>query len=234
VDGFGGYGVRFWEYPRQREAMLAHLAESFADTSAIVVQERIKTLPVNSGREWNVRQYVVRRSESEIAAAYKRIRIGTGVINTEQGADSFLVESLLDELDLTDRQRSAFLAAYDRLDALGAEVMHALSRYMVQNFAMQRVNYRGCGSNLEPDLLALDFMIAADAGSPDCYKIYLLEINDFASGGMRDFEILIHRQKQPDAPVIYASQPYCLAPAILDTALWRGRAHKVALEDAGG
>jgi len=233
VDGFGGYGVQFWDYPHERPAMLAHLASAFASSPAIVLQERIRTLPVRSGREWNVRQYVVRRSATEIVAPYSRIRIGTGVINTEQGADSFLVDSLLAELDLTVKQRAGFEAAFASIDSLGIQVMNALTNYMQRKFQPQESGYRGGGSNLEADLLALDFMIAPDNQRPDRYRVYLLEINDFASGGMRDFEILIHRQRLPQASSIHASQPYCLAPAILDTARWRGQAYKNAIEGSG-
>ncbi|HLY25512.1 MAG TPA: hypothetical protein VKQ72_04175, partial [Aggregatilineales bacterium] len=177
-----------------------------------------------------VRQYVVRRSATEIVAPYSRIRIGMGVINTEQGADSFLVDNLLAELDLTVKQRDGFEAAFASIDGLGIQVMNALTSYMHRNVQPEESGYRGGGSNLEADLLALDFMIAPDDQEPDRYRVYLLEINDFASGGMRDFEILIHRQRLPQASSIHASQPYCLAPAILDTARWRGQAYKNAIE----
>ncbi len=224
VDGFGGNGVAFWNYPEDRPAMMAHLDAALKNPAGILLQERIVAAPVHSGRDWNIRQYVVRRSEHDICAPYKRVRIGTGVINTEQGADSFLVDDLMAEVDLPPAQFQAFKATIDSTDQLAVGVMQCLTRYMSQNFTPTL--YRGSGSNLEPDLLALDFMISPDPDDTARYRVVLLEINDFASGGMRDFEILIHRHFLPDAACISASQSYSLAPALLETARWRGELYR--------
>ncbi len=69
-------------------------------------------------------------------------------------------------------------------------------------------------------------MIGHDPDRPGAFAVYLNEINDFASGGMRDYEILRHRQMLPDAAQVRATEPFSLAPAILRTAFWRGSAYR--------
>jgi hypothetical protein len=108
-------------------------------------------------------------------------------------------------------------------------VLRALQHYLHRAWGHEHRPYRGSGSNLDPDLLALDFMIGHDPARPDAFAVYLNEINDFASGGMRDYEILRHRQILPDAAQVRAAELFSLAPAILRTAFWRGSAYRRAM-----
>src|ERR687886_10547 len=229
VDAFGGTGVEFWRYPDDREALLEHLRDALAARTAMLVQERIVAVPTVDGREWNLRQYVLRRAPDTIMAPWKRVRIGHGVINTTRGVQSMTVAQLLGEIRLEGSRQAAFEAVLRATDDLAARVMHALDRYLERTWGHTKRAYLGSGSNLEADLLALDFMIAEAPELPAGYAVYLNEINDFASGGMRDYEVLAHRQAFPDADRIVARHPFSLAPQILETARWRGRAYKRAL-----
>ena len=233
VDAFGGAGVQFWRYPEQCGALLDHLAEAMQERTAMLVQQRIVPVPTTSGRDWNLRQYVVRESGDTVLSRWKRIRAGHGVINTTQGAHSLTLQQLLEDLPLTGAAREAFERALAMTDRLAGDVLRALERYLQRRFGGERQPYRGSGSNLEPDLLALDFMISEAAGRPGHYVVYLNEINDFASGGMRDYEILAHRAAFPDAERIVAAHPFSLAPHVLDLAKWRGQAYKEAIAHAG-
>jgi hypothetical protein len=71
-------------------------------------------------------------------------------------------------------------------------------------------------------------MIGHDPQQPGTFTVYLNEINDFASGGMRDYEILCHRQMLPHTMHVRATQPFSLAPSMLQTAYWRGSAYRQA------
>jgi hypothetical protein len=195
----------------------------------MLVQERIVAVPTVDGREWNLRQYVLRGPGDTIKARWKRGRIGHGAINTTQGAQSIAVEELLPLIRLDAPQRAAFEQAFRSTDDLAAEVMRALDRYMERNWAERKQLYRGSGSNLEADLLALDFMIAPAPSTATGYAVYLNEINDFASGGMRDYEVLAHRQALPDADRVVAAHSFSLAREMLETAMWRGSAYRQAV-----
>lgn len=212
VDSFGGDGVRFWSYWRQREEIQNYLLLHFAGGgSTLVAQTRVRPPSTADGREWNLRQYVLRCGEDDVRAPWKRVRIGRGIINTSRGAGSCTVESLLSQLALQPAERAVLERALDRTDALAMEVLKRLERYVDGH------------ARPTPDLLALDFMLAR---SGDDYVIYLIEINDFASGGMRDFEVLAHQQALPDAPAIEAIHSFSLAPAMLDSARWRAQQAK--------
>ena len=230
VDGFGGADVHFWELPAQRDALLNYVQEALKGHDELLAQGRIVPVPTKSGREWNLRQYVLREGPATIRSQWKRVRIGSGVLNTTQGARSITAEQLLPDLDLDDDQRASFLAALRSTDALATDVLRALEAYLQRVWQHNRQRYRGSGSNLEPDLLALDFMIAHDPTRANGFAVYLNEINDFASGGMRDYEVLLHRQSLPDAEVVRATQEFSLAPHILATAHWRGSAYKEAVQ----
>jgi len=207
VDSFGGAGVRFWEYRRQRGELLHYLRLHFAGGgSPLVAQIRVRPPSTADGREWNLRQYVLRCADDDVRAPWKRVRIGRGIINTSLGASSCTVDSLLSQLAFAPAERARLERALRRTDALAVEVLKRLERYA------------GADRHQTPDLLALDFMLARDG---DDYAVYLIEINDFASGGMRDYEVLAHRQALPDAEAIMAVHPFSLAPAMLDSARWR-------------
>ncbi len=202
VDLFGGDGVRFWEYRRQRDELLSYLKLHFAGGGGpLVAQTRVRPPSTADGREWNLRQYVLRCGEDDVRASWKRVRIGRGIINTSRGAIGCTVESMLSQLALAPAERAALERALERTDVLAAEVLKRLEQYA------------GADRRQSPDLLALDFMLAR-AG--DEFAVYLIEINDFASGGMRDYEVLAHRQALPDAPAVRAVYPFSLAPAMLD------------------
>jgi hypothetical protein len=229
LDAFGGIGVDFWRYPADRDRLLARLREALTARPQMLVQERIVPVATASGRDWNLRQYVLRRTPNAILSAWKRVRAGHGVINTTQGAHSLTVAALLGEIDVLPGERAAFEAALHATDRLAVAVMEQLDRYLHSQFADQHQPYIGSGSNLEPDLLALDFMIARDRDQGGGFAVYLNEINDFASGGLRDYEVLAHREALPDAPRVRATQPFSLAPALLDLAYWRGSGYKRAV-----
>jgi hypothetical protein len=229
VDAFGGIGIEFWRYPEQRQALLQRLDAALAERPIMLVQERIVAVPTVDGREWNLRQYVLRGPGDTIESRWKRGRIGHGAINTTQGAQSIAVENLLPLMRLDAPQRAAFEQVFRSTDRLAAEVMRALDRYMERHWADRKQPYQGSGSNLEADLLALDFMIAPAPGTTTGYVVYLNEINDFASGGMRDYEVLAHRQALPDADRVVAAHSFSLARAMLETAKWRGDAYRQAL-----
>jgi hypothetical protein len=74
-------------------------------------------------------------------------------------------------------------------------------------------------------------MIGHDPQQPGEFAVYLNEINDFASGGMRDYEILCHRQLLPEADRVRATQSFSLAPSMLQMAFWRGNAYRQAILD---
>ncbi|MBA3943510.1 MAG: hypothetical protein H0X37_02990 [Herpetosiphonaceae bacterium] len=230
VDGFGGSGVEFWRYPQDRPALIAWLREAFATTPMILVQGRIRPVPTRSGREWNLRQYVLRNGPEAVLAPWKRVRIGHGVINITRGAGSSTTSTLLEDLALEPEQLRAFEAALQSTDALAVAVLHSLEAYLVRHWGATEQLYHGLGSNLSADLLALDFMIAPDPARSGTYAVYLNEINDFASGGMRDYELLYHREARPDADHITATESFALAPHILTLAKWRGGAYQAALE----
>lgn len=230
LDAFGGIGVDFWRYPDDRDRLLARLREALTARDQMLLQERIVPVATASGRDWNLRQYVLRRAQNATQSAWKRVRAGHGVINTTQGAHSLTVAALRDEIDVLPGERAAFEAALQSTDRLAVAVLEQLEQYLRSHFADQRQPYLGSGSNLEPDLLALDFMIARDRDQPGAFVVYLNEINDFASGGMRDYEVLAHREALPDAPRVRATQPFSLAPALLDLAYWRGAAYKQAMK----
>lgn len=207
VDAFGGQGVRFWDFFRQRGELLDYLRLHFASGgSTLVAQSRVRPPSTADGHEWNVRQYVLRCGDDDVRAPWKRVRVGRGVINTTRGASSCTVESLLSRLALVPAERAKLERALAGTDALAVEVLKRLEHYVP------------AGRFQTPDLLALDFMLAPDG---DDYAVYLIEINDFASGGMRDYEVLAHRQALPNAPAIRADQPFSLAPAMLQSARWR-------------
>lgn len=207
VDAFGGDGVRFWEYPRQRGELLEYLGLHFASGgSTLVAQTRVRPPTTADGREWNLRQYVLRCAGDDVRAPWKRVRIGRGVINTSRGASSCTVESLLSQLAWAPAERAALEHALKQTDALAVQVLKRLEQYA------------GADRTQSPDLLALDFMLARDG---DNFAVYLIEINDFASGGMRDYEVLAHRQVLPDAPAVQAIHSFSLAPAMLNSARWR-------------
>jgi hypothetical protein len=227
-DGFGGIGVEFWDYPAERDALLSRIRAVIQQHGSILVQECIVPVSTRSGREWNLRQYVLRVGPALIRAPWKRIRIGHGAVNTTQGARSTTVEHLLAELDLDPQQRQQFLKTLAGTDQHAADVLRALEDYLQRTWGHIRVPYQGSGSNLEPDLLALDFMIGHDPQQPGTFTVYLNEINDFASGGMRDYEILCHRQMLPHTMHVRATQPFSLAPSMLQTAYWRGSAYRQA------
>jgi hypothetical protein len=229
ADGFGGIGVEFWNYPANRAALLTHVEQALGEHASILVQERIMPVPTRSGQEWNLRQYVLREGPDLVTAPWKRVRIGHGVVNTTRGARSTTVEHLLQDIDLDAPQQEHFLATLESTDGRAADVLRALRDYLYHAWGHEHRPYRGSGSNLDPDLLALDFMIGHDPGRPDAFAVYLNEINDFASGGMRDYEILRHRQMLPDAAQVRAAEPFSLAPAILRTAFWRGSAYRRAM-----
>jgi len=231
VDAFGGIGVEFWHYPQDRQLLVARLKEAVAANTVMLVQERIVPVPLMDGREWNLRQYVLRYGPELIRAPWKRARVGEGAVNTTQGAQSMTVEQLLLRLRIEPAQHNAFREALQRCDALAVEVLQRLDAYMQRFWNTAREPYIGSGSNLEPDLLALDFMISHDQEHPQQFVIYINEINDFASGGMRDYEILAHRQAFPDAERIVAAHPFSLAPSVLDLAKWRGSAYRQARSD---
>ncbi len=233
VDGFGGSGVEFWRYPQERPALIAWLQEAFTTTTTILVQGRIRPVPTRSGREWNIRQYVLREGPAVVLAPWKRVRIGHGVINTTRGAGSSTTSQLLADLALEGERLRSFEAALQSTDALASEVLRSLEVYLMRHWHTVEQAYLGSGSNLSADLLALDFMIAADPLRNGTYAVYLNEINDFASGGMRDYELLYHREALPDAEHITATEPFALAPHILTLAQWRGGAYRAALERLG-
>ncbi|GAC1360638.1 MAG: hypothetical protein NVSMB42_20190 [Herpetosiphon sp.] len=227
IDGFGGRGVAFWELPRDRDAMLDALIRDIRDGD-ILIQGRIRPVPTVSGLGWNMRQYVVRQDGGGSVSRWKRARQGSGAINTTQGASSVAVGELLQDIRLSLDDRKAFERVLARTDGLAVAVLEALEAYLEREWREQRISYAGSGSNLEPDLLALDFMIAEDANEQDGFAVYLNEINDFASGGMRNYEYVMHRWLRPTAARVLAQQPFSLAPRILDLAVWRGRAYKAA------
>lgn len=232
IDGFGGYGVEFWSYPAQRDAMLERLDAVLAVSDVVLVQERLSSVPTHSGRDWNLRQYVLRAGPDMVESAWKRARVGHGVVNTSQSAVGITIEHLLADLDIDADERPAFEAALRDADGLACEVLRALSGYLARHHAAVERRYRGSGSNLEPDLLALDFMISRVAGKRGAFAVYINEINDFASGGMRDYDMLTARQAAPEAPRAHARHAFSLAPRVLDLALWRGRAYRDAHEQA--
>lgn len=234
TDAFGGAGVEFWSYPEDREALLDHLRTALGAHNAMLVQERIFAAPMANGRDWNLRQYVLRRSAATIIAPWKRVRIGHGVVNTTRGARTMAIEDLPPAMGLAAEEEAGFESTLLATDGLAAEVMRALDRYMERAWGATRRAYRGSGSNLEADLLALDFMIARAPELPEGFAVYLNEINDFASGGMRDYEILAHRHAFPDADRVVAAKPFSLAPQMLETAKWRGGAYKHASTGGGG
>ena len=224
VDGFGGSGIDFWRWPEDRAALLARLEAVRAAGSDWLVQERLRSVPTLDGREWNIRQYVLRRTATRIEAAWRRVRIGQGVINTTRGAESCTVEQLL--ANIAPERRAALAQTVQATDQIAAAVLRRLEQYLYEQFHPALQRYVGSGSNLEPDLLALDFIIS-EIGSQQ-YALYLLEINDFASGGMRDYEVLAQREVWPEAERIAAIHPFSLAPAMLDMAAWRGAAYRQA------
>lgn len=218
VDAFGGAGVAFWRYPDELEPLHEHIRAGLIAGGSVLVQERIPPLPTSLGREWNLRQYVLRCGETDFRAAWKRVRIGHGVINTTQGAQSITIEQLLAEMNLSPVAMEALQAALQATDELAIKVLQRLDRYIQAKTVQSRSHVAHA-----PDLLALDFMIAPHG---DTLAIYLNEINDFASGGMRDYEVLAHRQAFPDADAIAAIHPFSLAPAMLELARWRGEGYK--------
>lgn len=230
-DGFGGIGVEFWDYPAERAALFARIGEVHKEHASILVQECIVPVPTQSGRDWNLRQYVVREGPALIQAPWKRARMGHGAVNTTQGAQSTTIEHLLADIDLDPQQRQRFLATLASTDQRAVDVLRALEDYLHRMWGQARTAYRGSGSTIEPDLLALDFMIGHDPQQPGEFAVYLNEINDFASGGMRDYEILRHRQLLPDADQVRATQSFSLAPSMLRMAYWRGNAYRQATRD---
>lgn len=218
VDAFGGADVQFWHAHDDAAALHEYVQNMLAAGRSLLVQERIPPLPTRLQREWNVRQYVLRCGPDDMRSAWKRVRIGHGVINTTRGAESVTVEQLIAEMDLPPAHLADLVATLRSTDTLAIEVLRHVERYVQHN------NVQPPGSHQSPDLLALDFMIAPDAGGG--FAVYLNEINDFASGGMRDYEVLAHRQAFPDAPAIQAWHAFSLAPAILDLARWRGSMYR--------